>query len=395
MAPPFTRHAQTRMQQSGIARSAVDCLLEFGREHHDHHGAVVVMLDRPALRRVARSGAARGAALDGLRGTLCGRRVQRQRLHGRPPDTSPPEALSARFARLAAMDRTERFYRIDQLLKERGVVPRQTFLDELEISPATFKRDLEYMRDRFNAPVVWDADAGGYRYDKSQDGPRSRCRACGSTRPRPTRSSRWSTCCRRSTRAASSARTSRRCAHGSNGDPRRRRSPADEVRKRIRLLAFAPRKLPLAHFETIGPATLKRRRLQIDVLRAQHRRTSRSATCRRSGSSTTARTGTSTRGATCATTCAASRSTASAASSCSTTPAAKCQARGARGAPRDRLRHRARRRRQVGEAPLLGRARAMGALGSLASRTEGKLRCRRALLLELPYRDDRELLLES
>jgi hypothetical protein len=68
MAAPFSRHAQARMQQRGIARSAVDCLLEFGREHHDHHGAVVVVLDRPALRRVERSGVARGAALDDLRG---------------------------------------------------------------------------------------------------------------------------------------------------------------------------------------------------------------------------------------------------------------------------------------------------------------------------------------
>ena len=32
------------------------------------------------------------------------------------------------------MDRSERFYRIDQLLHERGVVPRDVFLDELEVS---------------------------------------------------------------------------------------------------------------------------------------------------------------------------------------------------------------------------------------------------------------------
>jgi len=64
------------------------------------------------------------------------------------------------------MDHLERFYRIDQLLNELGVVPRDVFLKDLEVSPATFKRDLEYMRDRFNAPIVWDADAGGYRYAK-------------------------------------------------------------------------------------------------------------------------------------------------------------------------------------------------------------------------------------
>ena len=68
MDAPFTRHANARMQQRGIARSAVDRLLEFGREHHDHHGAVIVMLDRHALRRLERCGKAQGPALDALRG---------------------------------------------------------------------------------------------------------------------------------------------------------------------------------------------------------------------------------------------------------------------------------------------------------------------------------------
>ena len=68
MKPVVTRHAQARMQQRGIARSHVDFLLEFGREYHDHHGAVVVMLDRSVTRRIARSGAASGVQLDALRG---------------------------------------------------------------------------------------------------------------------------------------------------------------------------------------------------------------------------------------------------------------------------------------------------------------------------------------
>lgn len=70
------------------------------------------------------------------------------------------------------MDRTERFYHIDRLLNERKVVPMQTFLDELEVSLATFKRDLEYLRERFNAPIIWDRDAGGYRFEISTTGPR-------------------------------------------------------------------------------------------------------------------------------------------------------------------------------------------------------------------------------
>ena len=52
------------------------------------------------------------------------------------------------------MDRTERFYHIDRLLNERRVVPVQVFLEELEVSLATFKRDLEYLRDRFQAPII-------------------------------------------------------------------------------------------------------------------------------------------------------------------------------------------------------------------------------------------------
>ena len=62
------------------------------------------------------------------------------------------------------MDRTERFYKIDQLLNEKIVVSIEAFLDDLGVSLATFKRDLEYMRERLHAPILWDRDAGGYRY---------------------------------------------------------------------------------------------------------------------------------------------------------------------------------------------------------------------------------------
>lgn len=62
------------------------------------------------------------------------------------------------------MDRTERFYKIDTLLQTNRCVPIGRLLAELEVSRATFKRDLEYMRDRLNAPIEWDRDEGGYRY---------------------------------------------------------------------------------------------------------------------------------------------------------------------------------------------------------------------------------------
>jgi len=63
------------------------------------------------------------------------------------------------------MDRTERFYKIDQLIHDRKLVSFAALREALEVSPATLKRDLEYMRNRLNAPIVWDRDAGGYRFD--------------------------------------------------------------------------------------------------------------------------------------------------------------------------------------------------------------------------------------
>ncbi len=65
------------------------------------------------------------------------------------------------------MDRTERFHLIDQMLNSQRVVSRVQFLDALEVSPATFKRDLEYLRDRLAAPIIWDSELRGYRYDST------------------------------------------------------------------------------------------------------------------------------------------------------------------------------------------------------------------------------------
>ena len=69
------------------------------------------------------------------------------------------------------MDRTERFQTIERMLRARKVVPRQAFEAELEISRATFKRDLEYLKDRLNVPIAYDAAAGGYRLEASDRTP--------------------------------------------------------------------------------------------------------------------------------------------------------------------------------------------------------------------------------
>jgi predicted DNA-binding transcriptional regulator YafY len=68
------------------------------------------------------------------------------------------------------MDRTERFHLIDQMLCNQRMVTRAQFLDALEVSPATFKRDLEYLRDRLAAPIVWDRERRGYCYEQGEGG---------------------------------------------------------------------------------------------------------------------------------------------------------------------------------------------------------------------------------
>ena len=70
------------------------------------------------------------------------------------------------------MDRLERFYKIDQLLKERKLVSFALFKSQLGMSPASVKRDLAYMRDRFNAPIEYDREANGYRFGRPRSGPR-------------------------------------------------------------------------------------------------------------------------------------------------------------------------------------------------------------------------------
>ena len=65
---PCTRHARSRMQQRGIAPALVDRVLRYGREVHDHHGAVVMMFDRASRARMARDGESDGVPVERLRG---------------------------------------------------------------------------------------------------------------------------------------------------------------------------------------------------------------------------------------------------------------------------------------------------------------------------------------
>jgi len=66
---------------------------------------------------------------------------------------------------MISMGALERIYRIERLLKHNRAVSMRRLLEELEVSRATIKRDLAYLRDRLNAPIIWDPELRGYRFE--------------------------------------------------------------------------------------------------------------------------------------------------------------------------------------------------------------------------------------
>jgi predicted DNA-binding transcriptional regulator YafY len=161
------------------------------------------------------------------------------------------------------LDRTERFYKIDRLLTQNKFVPVSRFLEELEVSRATFKRDIEYMRSRFHAPIAWDREHSGYCFTTpAKDAPRYALPGL------------WFN--------ASEIHALLAMEQLLEGiDPgilARRLEPlknrlrellgssdhsAEEVRRRIRVLSMAGRTMPAGEFETAANALLNRKRLFI------------------------------------------------------------------------------------------------------------------------------------
>jgi predicted DNA-binding transcriptional regulator YafY len=177
-----------------------------------------------------------------------------------------PAAVAVPAARRTdtRMDRTERFYKIDQMLQSRGRVKVREFLEELGVSLATFKRDLEYMRSRLNAPIVWDREEEAYRFEEGRAGKGPKYELPGL----------WF--------SPSEALALLTLEHlvegmepgllGAHVKPLKARLAAlltagehslDEVRKRIRVIPFGARRHEPKHFEIIASAVLGRKRLRL------------------------------------------------------------------------------------------------------------------------------------
>lgn len=63
----------------------------------------------------------------------------------------------------------ERMYKYMELLETKRHVTALEFQEVMEISYATFKRDLAALRDRFDVPIVYDRDVGAYKLDRNCD----------------------------------------------------------------------------------------------------------------------------------------------------------------------------------------------------------------------------------
>ena len=60
------------------------------------------------------------------------------------------------------MSEIVRLYKYKELLLGKRAVPRHELMERLEISEATFKRDLAKLRDQLRVPIDFDRDQGGY-----------------------------------------------------------------------------------------------------------------------------------------------------------------------------------------------------------------------------------------
>ncbi len=161
-----------------------------------------------------------------------------------------------------AMDRTERFYRIDRLLRAAASTPFAKLKEALGISTAQLKRDLAYMRERLHAPIEYVRETNGYRFGKPAAGPRYELPGL------------WF-----SAAEIHALLTMRQLLEklqpgllAPHVEPLLERLSAilgsgdhaeEEIARRVRVLHLAAREIRHGHFEVIAMAVLKRRRLHI------------------------------------------------------------------------------------------------------------------------------------
>ena len=162
------------------------------------------------------------------------------------------------------MSDLERLHRIKYMIQARKCVPIQDFLDELEISKATFKRDLEYLRDRMNASIVFDRAEGGYRFDKPNAGEKIELPGLWFSEKEATALVLMQHLLDNLDQGGLISSHIDPLVEIIDGILGQSEVSAKELRKRIKVFGMSARKNSLENFEEVGNALLKRQGLQIE-----------------------------------------------------------------------------------------------------------------------------------
>lgn len=165
------------------------------------------------------------------------------------------------------MANTERLYRIESMIRLRGHVSFRELLDALEVSPATLKRDLEYLRSRLGAPVEYDASVNGYRLgDGGRVAKQELPGLWFSERELYSLLSSYqllNEVDREGVINRHLAPLLERVRHMlGKGDPER----AGALMQRVRIVSALRRPVPSEYFERVGEALMRRRRLALRYL---------------------------------------------------------------------------------------------------------------------------------
>lgn len=160
------------------------------------------------------------------------------------------------------MERTERFYRIGRLLRQRRFVTREVLLEDLGVSRATLKRDLAYLRDRMMVPLEWDRERGYYLDGTGRPGQSFELPGLWFSAEEVHALLTMEQLLERLQPGllAQQVRPLRERIRKilATGD-----YAAEEVARRIRILQMGARVVAPAHFQSVASALLSRRRLKI------------------------------------------------------------------------------------------------------------------------------------
>lgn len=162
------------------------------------------------------------------------------------------------------MSDMERLHRIKYMIQARKCVPKQAFLDELEISDATFKRDLEYLRSRMNASIIYDRFAGGYKFENPQDEEKTELPGLWFTEKEATALVLMQHLLSSLDQGGLIGPHIEPLTAIIDGILGQSETTTKELRKRIKVLGMGSRKNTIENFSEIGAALLKRNRLNIE-----------------------------------------------------------------------------------------------------------------------------------